>query len=146
MTVDPPESDAIAVGDEGPTVTVDTVGREDFVRYAGASGDFNPLHYDDQYARSAGHDGVFGQGMFLAGIVSRVVMQWFGVEQVSSFDVRFTNKVQPGVTIRASGVVESIQETDGAHDVELGLSAETAEGTEVATGTAVVSLPKRTDR
>ncbi|MEF8814778.1 MAG: MaoC/PaaZ C-terminal domain-containing protein [Halovenus sp.] len=146
MTVDPPEIDAIEIGDEGPAVTVDAVSREDFVRYAGASGDFNPLHYDDEYARTAGHDGVFGQGMFLAGILSRVVVQWFGVEPVSSFDVRFTSKLQPSVTIRASGVIEDIQEADGSHKVELGLSAETTDGTEIAAGTAVVSLPKRTDR
>lgn len=146
MTFEPPEGNAIEVGDEGPAVTVDTVGREEFVRYAGASGDFNPLHYDDDYARRAGHDGVFGQGMYLAGVVSRVVVQWFGVEPVASFDVRFTNEVQPGVTIRASGVVENVRETGGSYDVELGLSAETTGGTEVATGTAVVSLPARTER
>lgn len=139
MSFDPIE-DAVEVGDKGPRITVEDISRETFVRYAGASGDFNPLHYDDEYVRNAGYDGVFGQGMFVAGIVSRVVTQWFGIEEVSAFDIRFAEKVLPEETVHAFGVVEEVQETPDATAIELALTAETDEGTELATGTATVTL------
>ncbi|WP_435197673.1 MaoC/PaaZ C-terminal domain-containing protein [Natronomonas sp. EA1] len=132
--------DAVEVGDEGARITVEDISRATFVRYAGASGDFNPLHYNDEYVRNAGYDGVFGQGMFVAGIVSRVVTQWFGIEGVSTFDIRFTEKVLPGETIHAFGVVEEVQETPDATTIELALTAETDDGTELATGTATVTF------
>lgn len=139
MSFDPLEN-VVAVGDEGPEITVEDIDPETFVRYAGASGDFNPLHYDDEYVQDAGYDGVFGQGMFVAGIVSRVVTQWFGIEAVSTFDIRFTEKVFPGDTVHAYGVVEEILEDSDANVIELRLIAETNDGTQLATGTATVSF------
>ena len=64
-----------------PTATPRTVGPlgvADFVRYAGASGDFNPLHYDEATARAAGFRSVFAQGMFSAGVLGAYVADWFG--------------------------------------------------------------------
>lgn len=137
----PPTATAVSVGDEGPVVTVEALEREDFVRYAGASGDFNPLHYDEEYVREAGHDGVFGQGMFVGGVASRVVTRWFGVETVSAFDVRFTATVRPGDSLRATGVVEEKRQVDGRVVVTVALEVETGDETTVATGSARVTLP-----
>jgi len=69
--------DSLSVGDIGPEVVFEDVQRENFVRYAGASGDFNPVHYDGPYAKAAGYPSVFGQGMFTAGIASRAATNWF---------------------------------------------------------------------
>ncbi|WP_243637850.1 MaoC family dehydratase [Natrarchaeobius oligotrophus] len=131
-------SETVSIGTRGPTIVAESVDRRDFVRYAGASGDFNPLHYDDEYARAAGHDGVFAQGMFTAGILSRAATEWFGVGAVRAFDVRFLDTVRPGDTVRAFGVVSDVREEDGACVVELELTAETNDETAVAAGSATV--------
>ncbi|WP_049923553.1 MaoC family dehydratase [Halopiger djelfimassiliensis] len=128
----------VAVGDAGPAVVVEDVERRDFVTYAGASGDFNPIHYDEPYARAAGNESVFGQGMFTAGVVSRVVTDWFGLEPVSSFGVRFRSRVFPGDTIVATGEVDAVSE-DGT--VETTLRATTKTGRTLLTGTAAATLP-----
>lgn len=72
------------------------VTRTDFVRYAGASGDFNPLHHDTAFARQAGLPDVMAQGMYSAGLVSSVLEQWFGSGSLLRFSVRFLLPVWPG--------------------------------------------------
>ncbi|WP_243641458.1 MaoC family dehydratase [Natrarchaeobius halalkaliphilus] len=140
MSVELPDYGTIDVGTTGPAITVDAVSSEEFVRYAGASGDFNPLHYDYEYARNAGHDGVFAQGMFTAGILSRAVTEWFGIEAVSTFDVRFVETVHPGDSIRAQAVVADVRTGASSHGIDLELTAEIDDGTTVATGRATVAL------
>ena len=63
--------DSVKVGDEIPKIEIKGVTRPDFVRYAGASGDFVPLHYDQTFVEAAGIPTVFAQGMFTAGLLSR---------------------------------------------------------------------------
>lgn len=75
---------------------VGPVTRTDFVRYAGAGGDFNPLHHDDEYARNLGLPSVFGMGMWTAGLLASFVGDWIGVGAVRSLDVRFRSAVWPG--------------------------------------------------
>ena len=130
--------DELAVGDTGPTIVVEDVTRQQFVKYAGASGDFNPIHYDEPYARAAGNESVFGQGMFTAGIASRVVTDWVGLESVSAFDVRFQSPVVPGETITASGELVDSHPDDGV--VEIALEATTQHGRTLLTGTATASV------
>ncbi|SIR81648.1 FAS1-like dehydratase domain-containing protein [Natronorubrum thiooxidans] len=131
--------DDVAVGDTGPTVVVDDLSRRQFVEYAGASGDFNPIHYDEPYARAAGNDRVFGQGMFTAGVVSRVVTDWFGLEAVSAFRVRFQSQVFPGDTIVATGELADSQPDDGI--VEADLEATNQHDETLLTGTATATFP-----
>jgi len=98
----------LSTGDTGPTVVVDGLTIRDFVKYAGASGDFNPVHYDQAYARELGNPGVFGQGMLTMGYAARFAMDWFGVECIRSFSTRFTERVWPGDTVTISGEVTDI--------------------------------------
>ncbi len=140
-SVAPPRSaDDLDTGQTGPTVVVTELERRHFVAYAGASGDFNPIHYDEPYAREAGNESVFGQGMFTAGVASRVVTDWFGRAAVSSFGVRFQSRVFPGETIVASGEVTDVT---GDGTVETAVEATTASGTTLLTGTATATLPER---
>ena len=76
-----------SVGSEGPQFVVGPLTRTDFVRYAGASNDFNPLHHDDEYARAAGHPSVFAHGMFSAGLLASYLVAWFGPDSVRAFSV-----------------------------------------------------------
>ncbi|OLZ42141.1 dehydratase [Natrinema saccharevitans] len=126
----------IEPGDAGPTVVVADLERKHFVKYAGASGDFNPIHYDEPYATGAGNESVFGQGMFTAGVTSRVVANWFDLRDVRSFGVRFQSRVFPGDTVVASGEVAEINEGT----VEAELEARTTDGETLLTGTATAAL------
>ncbi|WP_350356163.1 MaoC/PaaZ C-terminal domain-containing protein [Halorarius halobius] len=67
------------VGRTSPEVVVEDLEQQDFVKYAGASGDLNPVHYDEPYARVLGNPSVFGQGIFTAG----VTMHWLLIGSVS---------------------------------------------------------------
>ncbi|MFA9415897.1 MaoC family dehydratase N-terminal domain-containing protein [Natrinema sp. HArc-T2] len=134
------ELDDVAVGDSGPTVVVDDLERRHFVRYAGASGDFNPIHYDEPYATAAGNERVFGQGMLTAGIASRVVTRWFDLRDISRFGVRFRSRAFPGDTVVVTGEVIGVDPDDGA--VEATLEAQTAAGTTLLTGSATIQLSR----
>ncbi len=70
------------------------VRRDDLVRYAGASGDFNPIHYSDRVATDMGLPGVIAHGMLTMALAARAVSEWAGgPDQVVSFTVRFTSMV-----------------------------------------------------
>ncbi|WP_382216366.1 FAS1-like dehydratase domain-containing protein [Halospeciosus flavus] len=99
-----------------PDAVVEDVERRDFVKYAGASGDFNPIHYDEPYATDAGNPSVFGQGMFSAGVASRAVREHVGLDALASFQTRFTSRVFPDDTLR---VFLDESGENGAIDVEV---------------------------
>ncbi len=85
--------------------------RVDIVKYAGASGDFNPIHTDEGYARATGAPTVFAMGMLPAGYLAHAVSDWFGGSQnLRRFKVRFTTRVWPGDEIACTGRVVSIED------------------------------------
>lgn len=140
-------AEEVSVGDELPSRTFESLEREDFVRYAGASGDFNPLHYDEPYAQSAGRDTVIGQGMLVAGYVSSVLSAWAGPEHVESFTVRFTAAILPGEDITVTGEVVDRREQNDEVEFDVELTAANGDGEAVVTGkgTAVVPSTAVTD-
>jgi acyl dehydratase len=84
---------AIAVGDIVAEKTY-FLTRDTLVRYAGASGDFNPIHYRDDFARSVGLDGVLAHGMLTMGIAVQPVVEWLGpAGSILDYQVRFTRPV-----------------------------------------------------
>ncbi len=131
---------AFDVGDERSEVLVESVTRADLVKYAGASGDFNPIHYDDEAADAAGHPGVIAQGMFTAGLLERLVTDWVGVGNVRSFGVRFTSVVQPGDTVRGVGEVASVTADGSDCVVEFSVRAETGDGETTVVGSATATV------
>lgn len=87
------------------------VSREDFVRYAEASGDDNPIHQDEEYAKRSGAPTVFAMGMLNAGYLATAVSDWFGGPQhLRRYKVRFTNRVWPGDEVVCSGRVVAIED------------------------------------
>ena len=91
----------------------------DFVRYAGASGDFNPIHFNDEFALAAGFPSVFSQGMLQAGILASYVTDWLGAENVRRFRVQFREQVWPGDVLECSATVVRRYETDGETRVDI---------------------------
>jgi acyl dehydratase len=130
-----------AVGDTGPAFKHGPVTRTDLVRYAGASGDFNPLHHDDDYARASGLPSVMAHGMFSAGLLASFVTRWFGAGSVRRFKVRFRERVFPGDVLSAEGRVERIHTTPaGERRAELELRLLRQDGVPVILGSAEVAL------
>ncbi len=92
------------------------VRRSDLVRYAGASGDFNPIHWSDRVATSVGLPGVIAHGMFTLALASRAVVDWVGdPARVVSFGARFTKPVvvpddDEGTVVSVTGKVSSVEE------------------------------------
>jgi acyl dehydratase len=109
---------SVKVGDSIPTVTIENVSRSDFVRYAGASGDFVPLHYDQSFVEAAGIPTVFAQGMWSAGCLSRCLTDYAGAGSVRLFKVRFARQVWPGDTLTCRGKVTGKNEAGGEKLVE----------------------------
>ena len=111
----------LSVGVELPPRTFGPLTRTDFVRYQGASGDFNPIHHDEGFARAAGFDTVFSVGMLQAGLLATYSTDLLGPANVRRFKVQFREQVWPGDHVVCSGKVTRRYE-DGADrkvDVEL---------------------------
>lgn len=134
--------DEVAVGDTGPEVVVEDLERQDFVKYAGASGDFNPIHYDEPLAKAAGYESVFAQGMLTAGIASHMVTDWFGLANVTGFGVRFQSQVWPEDTVTVRGEITDVERDDDGTHVEADITVENQEGEVVLTGDASATLPR----
>jgi acyl dehydratase len=141
MTASAPTYDALDVGAEAPPLVVENLTRTNFVRYAGASGDFNPMHHDDTIATQVGNPSVFGHGMLTAGLMARVVKDWFGPESMRRFQVRFAKQVWPGDTITFAATVTAKREEGGDRLVDLDCVATNQDGVEVLTGTATAVCP-----
>ncbi len=110
--------DSVKVGDSLPTITIDNVSRADFVRYAGASGDFVPLHYDQTFVEAAGIPTVFAQGMWTAGCLGRCLTDYAGAGNIRRYRIRFSRQVWPGDTLTCRGKVTGKAEKDGDKLVE----------------------------
>jgi len=129
-------TDEYAVGDTFEH-TVESVDRADFVKYAGASGDFNPIHYDEPHAERAGYDSVFGQGMFTAGVASRTVREALGLRSLREYRTRFSAQVWPGDSLTTTVEVIEVEETDGGTRVETDVTVTNQDGEDVVAGRAV---------
>jgi peroxisomal enoyl-CoA hydratase 2 len=138
MTTTALKFDEVAVGDQAPPLVVENLTRTNFVRYAGASGDFNPMHHDDTVATSVGNPSVFGHGMLTAGLMARQLKDWFGPEALRKFQVRFSKQVWPGDSITFNAKVTN--KDDAEHLVEVECTATNQDGVEVLTGSATAAV------
>lgn len=100
-------------GDALPELVKDPVSRTQLVKYAGASGDYNSIHYDDEAARAGGLDGVIAHGMLSMGFLGQFVENAFGAGNYKRLEVRFQGMVKLGEVITCRGVVTDVaQEKD----------------------------------
>ena len=129
--------DKISEGDEAPSVSHELT-RSDLVAYAGASGDFNPMHTDEVAAKKAGLPSVFGHGMFSMGLLGRALTDWAGVGNLAEFRVRFTKQTWPGETLRTKIVVTGKSEGESGKRISADVELANQEGEVKLVGSALV--------
>ena len=116
------------------------------MRYAGASGDFNPMHHDDTIATQVGNPSVFGHGMLTAGLMARVVKDWFGPEAMRRFQVRFAKQVWPGETLTFAATVTASARRAATPSSTSTSRRRTPDGEVKLTGTATAAVVARSGR
>jgi acyl dehydratase len=105
---------AVNVGDVHETSLIEDINRTHIVKYAGASGDFNPLHHDEFFAKEGGgFPSVFAHGMFSMGLTGQMLTQWLGPTALKKFGVRFTRQVWPGDSLTSRAEVTDIKNEGG---------------------------------
>jgi acyl dehydratase len=136
---------ALKVGDQIPAHEF-KVTRADLVRYAGASGDFNPIHWNERVAKGVGLPDVIAHGMYTMAVAARVVSDWAGDPgAVVEYGVRFTRPVvvpdPEGATLNVTGAIRNVRD-DGLVEVEL---TATVDGQTVLAKARAVVRPPRPD-
>ena len=132
---------AVTVGDTQTAVLFEDLSRTQIVMYAGASGDYNPIHSDERYTTEiAGYPSVFAHGMLSMGAAGRLITDWFGVDSVKRYSSRFVNQVWPGDSLTATATVDAIREEDGQHYADISLVTVNGKDAPVVTGAAIVRL------
>ena len=129
-------------GDEGPSISHELT-RTDLVMYAGASGDFNPMHTDEVKAKEAGLPSVFGHGMFSAGLLATAITNYVGVGTLKRYKVRFAKQTWPGETFITSVKVTGKRKEDGENLVDLECTLSNQDGEVKVAGEATAALPSR---
>ena len=133
------------------TVTVGTdllplvkgpITREDLKRYAAASGDPNPMHTDEEFARNAGYPGVFAHGMLSMGYLGEFLVQAGGVGSIRRFRARFAKLTWPGDVVTCRGRVTAVRDEGAARLVDCDIWTENQEGERKLVGAALLALTR----
>ena len=122
-----------------PPLVVGPLTRTDLVRYQGASGDFNPIHHDEPFARAAGFPVPLSLGMLQAGLLATWATDWLGASAVRRFRVRFAVPVLPGDTVTCSGEAVREYTVDGEALVDVELVCHKQDGAVAVLGWATFS-------
>lgn len=130
----------LRVGDRMPDGGSVRITRTDMVRYAGAGGDFNPNHHDEEFARAAGQPSVFSMGLLQGGMAAQRLAQWVGLSNVKEFAIRFTSQVWPDDELAFSGRVEQISEVDGRQVASVTVTATRQTGHDAVRARALVLI------
>ena len=127
----------LKAGDTYTECLVEDLSRTQIVMYAGASGDYNPVHTDERFTREiAGYPSVFAHGMLTMGMTGRMLTNYVGDGRLTKYGVRFTSQVWPGDTLNSTATVVDI--TDGV--VNLSVETTNQDGALVLKGYAAARV------
>jgi acyl dehydratase len=127
----------LKVGDTRSEVVIDNLTRTQLVMYAGASGDYNPVHTDEIFAtKVAGYPSVFAHGMLSMGATARMLTNWVGDGRLTKYGVRFVSQVWPGDSLTAQATVEALRRENGQNFVDLKVVTKNQHGQDVVSGYA----------
>jgi len=131
----------LKVGDTYEERVVDDLSRTQIVQYAGASGDYNPIHTDEVFAtKVAGYPTVFAHGMLTMGLTGKMLTNYVGDGRLTKYGVRFSRQVWPGDTLDAKATVETLREEGGVRYADLTVETVNQDGQTVVTGTATARI------
>ncbi len=131
------KANALKVGDTHTARLVEDLKRTQIVQYAGASGDYNPLHTDEIFTtKVAGYPSVFAHGMLTMGMTGKMLTDYVGDARLTKYGVRFTSQVWPGDTLDATATVTGVSEDGGQKLVDLDVSTVNQDGVVVLSGYA----------
>lgn len=133
----------VQVGDTIPKLITSPVTHLQLVRYAGASGDFNPLHTDPKIGEMIGTGGIIAHGMLIMGFVGRLVSDYVGPAALRKFGVRFKGMTHLDDVITCTGTITEKYEADGEARIAGKVQAQDQNGDVKVTGTFVAALPRR---
>ena len=135
------QASKLKVGDTFSEEVCNNLSRTQIVQYAGASGDYNPLHSDEIFTTQiAGYPSVFAHGMLSMGMTGKMLTNYVGDGRLTKYGVRFTSQVFPGATLTATATISDIREEDGTHFADIEVSTTDEEGTQVIKGNAIARL------
>ena len=135
------QASKLKVGDTHEEVVVDNLSRTQIVQYAGASGDYNPLHTDEVFTtKVAKYPSVFAHGMLSMGLTGKMITNYVGDGRLTKFGVRFSTQVWPGDTLTSKATVEAIREEDGKRLVDLEVITTNQDGAPVIKGSATAII------
>lgn len=125
-----------------PVATFGPITRTDIVRYAGAGGDMNPIHHDEDFARTAGAPTVFAMGLLHGGVLGMRLARWVGPNNVRRLSLRFVGQVWPGDELTITGVVERIEDETERRLAHIDVGVERQTGDLVIVGAAVAEVAR----
>jgi acyl dehydratase len=131
----------IKPGDTYSEVVIENLSRTQLVMYAGASGDYNPVHSDHDFVTQvAGYPTVFAHGMLSMGLTAKMLTNYVGDGRLTNYGVRFVRQVWPGDSLTATAEVTGVREEGADKLVELAVTTTNQNGEPVLTGTATARL------
>jgi acyl dehydratase len=137
----PATFDNLNVGDAPPPLVCGPLSRTDFVRYVGASHDFNPNHHDEVYAQANGNKTVFGMGMLAGGYCARLLTSWLGIGALTRLRIRFASRFWPGDVLTCTAKVMGKRGEAGRRLVDCEFTAVNQAGEVIVRGDATAVLP-----
>ncbi len=135
-----PQYDKIKVGDALPALALPPINRTTLFLFGGASGDYNPMHIDIDFARKGGMPDVFAHGMLGMAYLGRLLTQWVDQRQVRTFNVRFAGITHLGNQITCTGKVVEKFEADGEKRVKVEIQSANQYGETKIIGDAILAL------
>ena len=146
MTIQTPTrvyAEDVTIGDDIPALTTAPVTHLQLVRYAGASGDFNPLHTDPKVGEMIGTGGIIAHGMLIMGFVGQMLSDYVGPQALRKFGVRFKGMTRIDDVITCTGKITEKYEADGETRIAGTLQAADQHGDVKVSGSFVAALPHR---
>ena len=131
------KASALTIGDTREEVVFENITRTQIVMYAGASGDYNPVHSDTEFVtKVAGYPSVFAHGMLSMGLTGKMLTNWVGDGTLTKYGVRFVKQVWPGDSLTAKATVTGLRKEGGQNYVDLEVLTVNQNGEPVISGHA----------